>query len=263
MVPLPPGLPDWRDEAAYRPLLDADRSVLAWEWLRRNSDYRRAAGTALRRHRPNRGMILKEQPEAAIWGLHAFEDPRLGAPTARPVWRAEAYRQVLLAVAEPSAGAGDLFELDRVKGLATLVRGAGGAEHLLLSDGFTGVRLDVVRGSLLLGPVMLNSRLPGFGRVEKSILLLRRLVALWETGSVARSLHSSDRVLPRHVLTLRAHDAVVGGANQREIAARLLSLEARKERWRVTVPSVRSRVQRLTRAARVMPGRGYLKVLKR
>jgi hypothetical protein len=29
---------DWRDAAAYAPLLEADRSLFAWEWLRRDSD---------------------------------------------------------------------------------------------------------------------------------------------------------------------------------------------------------------------------------
>ncbi|MGC4252801.1 MAG: DUF6499 domain-containing protein [Sphingobium sp.] len=33
---------DWRNRACYRPLLTLDRSGWAWEFLRRNPDYRRA-----------------------------------------------------------------------------------------------------------------------------------------------------------------------------------------------------------------------------
>ena len=36
-------MPDWRDAAAYEPLLEADRSLIAWEWLRRDRGYREAA----------------------------------------------------------------------------------------------------------------------------------------------------------------------------------------------------------------------------
>ena len=35
--------PDWRNADAYSALLEADRSLIAWEWLRRDDRYRAAA----------------------------------------------------------------------------------------------------------------------------------------------------------------------------------------------------------------------------
>lgn len=61
---------------------------------------------------------------------------------------------------------------------------------------------------------------------------------------------------------LRAHDAMASGATQREIAAKLLSVEAEEARWRVSVPTVRSRVQRLVRNTRAMAAGGYLSLLE-
>lgn len=256
------GLPDWRDAAAYAVLLGVDRSALAWEWLRRNSDYRRAANLPERSRSIAGGIVLDEQPDAFAWGLHAFEDPSLGAPAARPVWRANVYSQVLLAVAEPAVDPGDGFELARLKGLATLVRGAGGAEHLLLSDGSRALRLDLLQGSLLRGPARLRYLLAGLEKLEPAILVLRRLIALWKNRRFVHSLRTRERTRPRDVLTLRTYDALRAGVTEREIAAELLSAQAREERWRIDAPELRSRAQRLVRAARSIAEKGGRSLLE-
>src|SRR5574338_1177253 len=82
-------VPDWKDAAAYAPLLHADRAVIAWEWLRRDSSYRQAAEAAIARRSVRTRMALDDEPTAAAWGLHAFEHPALSAPLARPVWRSD------------------------------------------------------------------------------------------------------------------------------------------------------------------------------
>lgn len=134
---------DWRDADAYAPLLAADRSLFAWEWLRREPAYRAAARAALKGH---------ESPEGAErWGLHRFEDPDRAAPEARPVWRADRYRHVLSARAAPPVAPGDALDLARLSCRATLVRGAAGAEHMLFSDGLRTVRLDLVGGGASAG----------------------------------------------------------------------------------------------------------------
>jgi hypothetical protein len=61
---------------------------------------------------------------------------------------------------------------------------------------------------------------------------------------------------------LRAHDAVQAGADQRQLAEVLLGREAGEPRWRSRAPSLRSRAQRLTRAARQMAGGAYRELLQ-
>ena len=61
---------------------------------------------------------------------------------------------------------------------------------------------------------------------------------------------------------LRARDALAAGADQREIAAELLSAEADEPRWRSRSPSTGSRAQRLVRGARRMSAGGYLQLLQ-
>jgi hypothetical protein len=251
---------DWRDAAAYAPLLKADRSIFAWEWLRRNPSYRAAAEQALGRasHPPRELNPLK--PEQ--WGLHAFEPPHLSAPDVRPVWRTDVHPYVLPVHAERSFEQPDSFELARLGVTWTIVTGGGGHEHLLISDGLRAIRLDVLSGTLRQGPTRLHYLLAGFATAEKPLLTLRRLLPLWRSGRFLPGLQPAEARAKRFVLMLRGHDAVAAGADQREIAAVLLSRSAHEPRWRTTVPSVRSQAQRLVRGARYLVAGGYLELLQ-
>jgi hypothetical protein len=256
---------DWRDEAAYRPLLVADRSLIAWEWLRRDSGYRSAVSEAP-------GGCGKA---AERWGLHAFEQPERSVPEARPLWRSDMHAFVLAADAVPPglearashlaggpAGARDLFDLSRFGPLARLVADRGGAEYLLLSDGLRTIRLDIESGTLSLGPVRLAYRLSGLASAEKPLLVLRRLLALSCSGGFSRSLHRRSARARRWVATLRAQDALMCGASQREIAALLLIGAAPERCWRTRSPSLRLQAQRLVRSARAMAAGGYVELLR-
>jgi hypothetical protein len=243
---------NWRNGAAYAPLLLADRSVFAWEWLRRDPLYRRAA----------EGSVLRKwSPEAEKWGLVAFEAPDLSGAAARPVWSAAAHPAVLPVLARARAAYGDSFELERVSALSTMVAVPGRGEHLLISDGRRTIRLDVLAGTLAGGPVELRYLLNGLAAAEKPLLTLRRFLALARTSDFARSLHPREPRARRWVLMLRAWDAACAGADQREIAQWLLSRQAGEPRWRSLAPSVRSQVQRLVQGARLMARGGYRRLL--
>jgi hypothetical protein len=232
--------PDWRDAQAYAPLLDIDRSGFAWEWLRRDPCYVAARGE-----------------DAAQWGLHAFEAPEHDVFVARPVWRREAYPYVLVAAAAEEGEDEDRLDLERVARLVTLIRSAGGTEHLLLSDGRHGIRIDIASGSVGAGSVRLSYRLAGLAGAQAPLLVLRQLLALCRTGEFSLGLHAGERRASRWILVLRARDALAAGAGQREIASQLLGMGAACPRWRVEAPSLRSRVQRLVRQARRTAAGGY------
>ena len=242
-------LVDWKDAQDYAPLLGADRASLAWEWLRRTADYRHAAaGKAPDEPRP----LREEQPEAGRFGLHAFEHPSVGVPLARPVWRAGWTSRLIVADVEPFPPGQDAFELAVLDGLWTVARSPGGVEHLLLSDGRAGLRLDLGGSSILGGPVLLRYRLAGLASLERPMAELRRLAALCGSGDPSRLHDAGAAAGARAVLLLRAADGLAVGASQREIAEVLLSRDARQPRWRIEAPSLRSRAQRLVRKARAM-----------
>jgi hypothetical protein len=251
--------PDWRDASAYEPLLNADPSLFAWEWLRRNSGYRAAAEQAFQADGSRGPAEPRAVPER--WGLHAFEPPGVRAPEARPVWCAEVHPYVLKVQAGSPDG-DDVFDLQRFIPISTLVRAADDREHLLISDGLHAIRIDVVAGTIADGPAVLRYRLNGLASAERPVLTLRRFLALWRTGRFCRSLHPDAVRAKRWLLMLRAHDALTAGANQREITAVLLSAEAGLPLWRSRSPSLRAQTQRLVRGARRMASSGYLELLR-
>lgn len=241
---------DWRDADAYAPLLAADRSLIAWEWLRRDPAYRLAAvrGTE----------AVSRVAGAERWALHRFEDPALTVPDARPIWRATHYPFVLCAVARAGRAVAEMFDLPSFGCLAIRTSAENWkGEHWLLSDGLRAIRLDLVRGTAAAGPVELQFLLTGCNSLTAPLLALRRLLALAQNGVFSRALHPPEASARRWIMMLRTYDALAAGANQREIAAELLNDSAGGERWRIHASSVRSQVQRLVRAARQFGDGGY------
>jgi hypothetical protein len=253
-------LPDWKDARAYAYLLQAERPIFAWEWLRRQADYRAAALRNVRQPQLPIGA-LTEQAGARRWGLHVFEDPSLSSEKARPVWSSDRHPFVLRACAEPFGKDEDAFVLDGLRQFATLA-GPPGVEHLLLSDGCRSIRVDVWGASLLSGPVRLKYELQGVAAAEAPLLVMQRFLALASKGTFSGSLHTPVSRAGRQILLLRTWDALQEGADQRTIAAELLSGRAVERRWRVSSPSLRSQAQRLAQGARTMAGGGFWGLLR-
>lgn len=249
-------LPDWRDEAAYAPLLDADRSLFAWEWLRRDPQYCSAAKGAL-----SSGPQDTDNAGAGRFGLVAFEAPQLGVPDARPLWRSDIHPFVLTAEPGKADSAVDAVEWSRFS-IITRVIANEDAEHLLLSDGLRAIRLDGPPGAFSSGPVCLRYSLEGLVSADAPLLTLRRFLALCRTGHFSRSLHRREVRARRWIMMLRAYDSLLAGADQRQIAGELFSGSVVEPCWRSREPSVRSRVQRLVRSARCFAPGGYRLLLR-
>ena len=243
---------DWRDGTAYAVLLDAERPLFAWEWLRRNPDYRCAADRALSRGTPKGDGTCSPK----VFGLAAFEDPALGAPEARPMWAREQDPSVLCADVTFDAGVGDAFDPAIHEHHSSVVR-SNYSDHLLLSDGLKLIRLDLPAGALSGNALNLHYRLHGLASAAPRLLTLQRLLAFCRLGTFSRSLHRREPQSRRRILQLRTFDALASGAGQREIAASLLSAAVLKPQWREQEASVRLQAQRLVRSARTMAAGGW------
>lgn len=244
---------DWRDGADYAPLLGADRSLIAWEWLRRDPKYRIAAERAL----PACGGARREDAAAAAFGLVGFEAPHLGVPHARPLWRSEVHPFVLpVDVRHGGVSAVEKVDVAQIHDLARIIADRG-TEYLLLSDGLRSIRLDGPPGVFTSGPTCLRYSIEGLVAAEAALLTLRRFLALCRSGHFSLSLHRRETRAARWIMMLRAHDGVAAGADQRQIAQVLFSRSVVDARWRSREPSVRSQAQRLVRSARRFAAGGY------
>ncbi|HZV09442.1 MAG TPA: DUF2285 domain-containing protein [Novosphingobium sp.] len=146
-------------------------------------------------------------------------------------------------------GREDLFDLSPLLPLATCHRDARGREHWLFSDGWHHIRLDLVAGTLTAAPVELHYRLVGLLCAEPPLRALDRLIGMVRGGRLLASQFPAEQRASRWAQILRVHDALVAGATHRQIADVLFDLHDVR-RWRITAPSWRNRVQRLTEAAR-------------
>lgn len=237
-------IPDWRYGEAYRSLAGAGPQLLAWEWLRRDQEYRSAAV----------GSAAGQVADARRWGLHRFEDPRVAVPDARPVWTAAA--TFVLAARAVGAPAGpDALDMKALGGLASLAESTAG-EHLLICDGCQCLRVDFVEGTLTEGPVRLHYEVSGLASAAAPLAAIRALVLLVAKGRLVEP--GGGHARRRDLLALRAFDALRAGASQQDIARHLLGHPRLGPDWRIERPSLRSQAQRLARdarrAARAAPG---------
>lgn len=239
--------PDWRDAAAYRPLLGADRSAFAWEWLRRNPDYCRDATAAEPAKAPR------------IWGLARYCDPHLTFLDARPLWLAGFDPQVIRA--EVLAGPPGAHGITGLGSLFSAFQAAAGLWHCLASDGYRSIRLDVAGEWDGASPIDLRFLLDGLDEASRLLPAMRALAQLCRSGRFPDMSYRSQAAR-RHILMLRAHDALATGAGQRAIAEQLIDRDCAAPNWRDRLPSVRSRAQRLVREARRMGEGGYRRLLR-
>lgn len=218
--------------------------MFAWEWLRRCPAYRRAW---LRCRDDGDGWLAARF--ARRFALIELEDPAKDARTARPLWRSAQDPHVVSADAVCTrAASSELFDILLFAPLAHLVIDGDGSEHWLVSDGHWLLRLDVVGGTLLGGPVLLRFRLQGLASLPPRLRTLGDLVRLVAAPSSGVRVRKARRT-QRWISELRTADALEQGASQRQIAQELFGEVARND-WRRDSDAYRLRVQRLVRIAR-------------
>ncbi|WP_068087211.1 DUF2285 domain-containing protein [Novosphingobium rosa] len=166
-----------------------------------------------------------------------------------------------------SSGVGDAADSVVLRDLApwlTIATDIGGGEHVLLSDGWQHIRLDIVEGRLGgRDMVSFHYRLGGIVTAEGLVPPLRRFLALCRQRSFPTALFPVDPRMDRGLDVLRVHDALADGASQREIASVFFGEERVAADWSGPSDSLRSRVRRLVSDARAMAGGGYRWLLRR
>jgi hypothetical protein len=198
-------------------------------------------------------------------GCTFAEDPDRAAPSARIIWHADLDPGTIAVAAVPADPADpDSLRLDRLAPWLAVAAGPDGREHVVLSDGWRHIRLDIEEGRLTgHEAVLLHYRLRGLASAESRLLPLRRLLSLCRHRRFARSLFPRDPHIDHGIEVLRVHDALRDGASQREIAAILFGADRVGRDWNGASDSLRSRVRRLVREARAMACGGYRQLMRR
>jgi hypothetical protein len=239
----------WHPIAGYLYVLHLDDPALAWEYLRRNPDYRRD------------WLLRRDVPQAAHrWGLRLLEDPACDARDAQPNWLTDPDRLVQLRpVADISAGSG-AFDLWRLPGRKRLTHDG---ERLVLTCELAD---HVLRGavSTALGDGMAYAyAVRAGGRLGKRWRAVGGDLALWEAAGAEPAAVAHDRPgrkALQHLRTLQALDGTLAGASQREVAQALFVPSAVAARWSED-SDLRAHVRRLIRRGQTLMRGGYRRLL--
>jgi hypothetical protein len=239
----------WHPMAAYLYVLRLDGPALAWEYLRRNPDYR--CDWLLHRH------IAKT---AQRWGLRLLEDPSCDARDAQPDWLTDPDRLLQLCpVTDVSAGP-NTFDLWRLPGHKHLTHDG---DRLVLTCNLAG---HVLRGAIspLLGNGMGYAYAVRAGRrLGERWRAVEGDLALWEAAAPEPAAVALDRPSRRALLhrhTLQALDGVMAGASHREAAEVLFGHSTVAERWSED-SGLRAQVRRLVRSGQTLMRGGYRHLL--
>lgn len=236
----------WHPTAAYLYVLHLDGPALAWEYLRRNPDYRL---DWLRRHR--------RLDAAHRWGLRLLEDPALDARDAHPVWLSDHDAVVQLhpdADPPPDAPA---FAFWRLPGRKHLIHDD---KRLVLVAQWPGrcMRLvlapDLEDGMAFLYAVRASAKPSARYRVFATTLDALAAATNIMPVATTRSRPTPTALLELH--TLQALDATLARASLREVAQGLFGADAVVADWHAD-SALRARVRRLVRRGEALMRGGY------
>ena len=227
----------WRASAAYLYVLGLDGPLLAWEYLRRNPDYRRDWDG--QRSDPTRC--------AAQWGLAFLEDPQLDARGTQPVWSNDPDALVHIAAYHANAAPTvDAFGIWNMPGRKSLLYD--GRQMLLAA--FVGARIlrmaiasDISDGAPF--AYVIRSGVRARARCQAVEDYLTTLFST-EPRAYCASRQRPGRVALLHMRALQALDGRAIGASHREIAAAIFGEDRVAESWHAD-SELRAQVRHLLR----------------
>jgi hypothetical protein len=244
----------WHPPAAYLYTLHLDGPALAWEYLRRNSEYRQD----WRRHRHR--ICRPNTAASRRWDLRLFEDPTHDARDALPDWMPDPDRLLLIHPDDDPPPEALLFRLWLLPGRKHLVHDG---KRLVLTSQLAGRMLRMVispaleDGMAYTYAVRAGCQLCARWRgVEAELATLESPNA--RLAAIATSRPSRTSLL--HMRTLQALDGTQAGASQREVAEVLFGTESVAARWHDD-SDLRAQVRRLIRRGRTLTNGGYRRLL--
>ena len=239
------GTEPWHPTAAYLYVLHLDGPALAWEYLRRNPDYRLDWLRRGRRPQP-------AHQAAHRWGLRLLEDPALDAREAQPAWFPDHDGVLQLCPdADPPMDA-IVFAFWSLPGRKCLIHDGKRLMLVLRRPGYS-LRLAIAPG--LADGMAFAYAIRACAQLQGLTAMLQKLATTADASpAAAASMRPSPSAL-QELHTLQALDAALTGASLREIADGLFGEDAAAD-W-YSDGGLRSKVRRLVRRGNALMRGGY------
>lgn len=259
-------LPAWRDRRHYDYTSRLSRREWAWEFLRRNCEFREAWRTCQLEYGivgyDSGTMMLVSQfetPRLTEWGLLYCSAPDQDASLATVFWSPDLCSGVLRMAAFPLSARIDAtpFLLRDISCASVLLDVPSGPQHLLFTENGRGLQL-LVEGEDIVRPVrLLTDGAPQADCVSGQLHALRCFNELRLTGRLCASSVQRDPLSPRLRHVLRVLDADLGGATREEIGEALLAEGYAAETGR----ALRDHIRRALRRGQELMRKSYRNLL--
>lgn len=264
------GGPNWMRDGDYEYTESLARREWAWEFLRRNPDFRTAWKSAQIEYgissysgQTTTLVCALERPSLGIWGCLYCSDPQCDAREAKVFWLPTLSPGVLRLTALPLSAKIDAtpFLLRDIGCPSMLLELPSGPQHLLFAERGRTLQLVVV-GADVMSPVRLL--FDGAPEREGAAAQLRALRCFNDLRLAGRLYPSRIQREPLSLyrrIVLRVLDAEAAGASQREMAKYLFSDAYTDETWLSPERPLREKVRRALRRGHALMRRGYRHLL--
>lgn len=245
-----PSAAQWYPTAAYLYVLHLDGPALAWEYLRRNPDYRR---DWLRRG-------ADSQHAAHRWGLRMLENPASDAREAQPNWTPDLDRVVHVHPGSEADGEPQ-FRLWHLPGRKYLTHDG---ERLVLTCQLPRRIFRVAISTALEDGMTYAYTVRAGAGLQRRWRTVEGELPLFDATYIepmAVNAHRPGRTALLHSRALQALDGLLAGASQREIAEVLFGGTIVAKHWHDD-GELRAQVRRLIRRAKVLMRGGYRRLLQ-
>ncbi len=258
--------PDWTRDEAYAYTEWFNGPQWAWEYLRRNPEFRvdwkgAQLGIGLSGYDPPTTAIVSLEKVSPLtrWGCLFATAPDQDAVLASVFWEPDLCSSVLRLTAQFLDAPVDAtpFSLSEIPCPSVLLEFPDGPQHLLFRD--QGRRLQlVVDGVDVMKPVRLvTNGAPDKVTAGAQLRSLHCFNDLRLSGRLYAS-HFRRTPMPQRLrLALRVLDADLSGATQETIAATIFRTEYEAGRWHMPGQPLRDRVRRALYRARFLMQGGY------
>jgi hypothetical protein len=254
-----------QDPGAYDP------GDWAWEFLRRNPDYRADWRASVPRHLPHLTLrdgtqvlrLRRRYPRAEQWGLYAFTDPFQRARTAPVFWLPTATRRVVRArCAMPRDRQGfPSLSLASFKVIRTAVIGVDTIPVVMMKGQGVSVVVEIHGLAALTSAFEMVFELDGFGDLNtqtECLKLLQRFMNAEPAGPQPTLFTSDERL--RHALI--ALDESMAGKTYRQIAITIFGDKRVAEEWGGASQFLKDRTRRLVAKGKELMAGGYRDLLR-
>lgn len=262
------GWHDFLSDYDYTANLGRDR--WAWEWLRRNPDFRKAAFAHPVEDISTRetcyGIRIRKlraaQPEAEAFGLAYFPNPDLGALRADVIWSRKTYpRPVCVQVISAEAGAVDeIFQRTVRKCHITHFTDAEDHQHLLLRGAGCVLQVRVEGLPLVtLEPREMKLILDEFADWERYVKVLKRAVRVYGDDDTSTPQWSQKALQARNALI--CIDAADAGLTKLQMAEIIYGADRVREERNSKGRKLKDAMRRYCAKGEEMRAGGYVELL--